>query len=482
MSVVLNFVPVMGGDDLFLEFHEIGTTNKYLIWGYLLLAVIVILRLVLKRDIEDKLLLFFALFFLLTGNYNSILAFHIPGISFFEIKPNRFLFILFSLFLVKSLILPSPKRPLQTNWKIPWFFLALLLFVSWIFISQFANVNQVGVTNFVEESMNALAFVVIIIAVRHFSSPQTIALIGKVILLAAVASSIISLTQIIFPYFMRMGDLRSAFGDTLRANGMFRTEYYNAYFMILGIAWTLRNITSAQLRIGIVVLLSLGVLSTFQRMSWLILSVVMLIYVLFLNRPIRRFIPLGVVATALLMIVALFYYNSFKNSSLVQDRLSDSIEGRYGYYSMVTDNIGQRPIFGFGGTNNEVYYQGMLQVTGMRERATGEAGDIHSGYFSSLFYYGLPGLLFFLAFTVLAIWYFARLLSFDSFFMIPLFIAILFAVANLTNTLLFSKYLAVVYAIHLGIGLGMRDRISEASSFKKDADLSDVRNADGYIY
>ncbi|MCB0599345.1 MAG: hypothetical protein KDD28_35065, partial [Phaeodactylibacter sp.] len=103
----------------------------------------------------------------------------------------------------------------------------------------------------------------------------------------------------------------------------------------------------------------------------------------------------------------------------------------------------------------EVYYQSMLQITGQYNRASGQDGGIHSGYFSTLFYYGVPAFVFYVLFVTLAIFYFYRLTQYNIFFAIPFLIAVIYALGNLTNTLMYSG-IGVFYAIHLGMGLGAR--------------------------
>ncbi|MEM6966788.1 MAG: hypothetical protein AAF573_18635, partial [Bacteroidota bacterium] len=107
-------------------------------------------------------------------------------------------------------------------------------------------------------------------------------------------------------------------------------------------------------------------------------------------------------------------------------------------------------------TVDVTYYYSMLRITLNRKRATGEEGDIHSGYYSTLFFYGLPGFVLFVTFVLLTLAYFARLTTHHLFFVIPFIIALLYTVGNLTNTLLFPKYLSVLFAIHIGIGMAAR--------------------------
>ncbi len=101
----------------------------------------------------------------------------------------------------------------------------------------------------------------------------TYSLIGKSIIIGAIITSLISFVQISFdPFFLRIGDDRIAFGNLLRTNGLFRAEYYNAYYLIIAITWTLVTVKNNLAKIALVCLFSLGVISTFiSLIIWIII-------------------------------------------------------------------------------------------------------------------------------------------------------------------------------------------------------------------
>jgi hypothetical protein len=143
------------------------------------------------------------------------------------------------------------------------------------------------------------------------------------------------------------------------------------------------------------------------------------------------------------------------NSSLVKERLTEEVGSREGYYSMVLDNIGQKPLFGYGDRNNEVYYANMLRITRDRDRAYGITGGIHSTYFSVLFFHGILAFVVFTLFAILSVFYYLRQLNHNLYYVIPFLVSILYLVGSLTNTFLFLSYITVLYAIHIGIGMGI---------------------------
>lgn len=73
-----------------------------------------------------------------------------------------------------------------------------------------------------------------------------------------------------------------------------------------------------------------------------------------------------------------------------------------------------------------------------------------------MFYYGVPAFIFFTAFVLMALLYFGQLYRYHPFFAVPFLLGLLYVIGNLTNTLLFQQYMSIIYAIHLGLGLGFR--------------------------
>ncbi|MGB5419011.1 O-antigen ligase family protein [Algibacter sp.] len=433
---------------------------------FFILAALASLYLVIKSKSRYKFEIFFLTFYLLTGNTNSLLTLKIPGFSLFEIQPERFLFFVFSYLILRKSLFAKTKFSIYINGKTPWFMVALFGFIISLIVSQIVNISHVGIGPVLKNILDALNFLVIIIAIQLMADKASYDLVGKTIIIGAIVSTIISLIQLtIDPYFLRIGDNRLAFGGVLRSNGIFSTEYFNSYYLIIAISWALITIKNNLLKIGLVCFFSLGVISSFQRMSWIILILVILTYLIYIKKmAIEKLLLAGLTSLAILLSLSIFYYQDIMNSSLVKERLSESVDGRKGYYSMVLDNIGKKPIFGYGDLKNEVYYINLLRITGDRDRATATTGDLHSGYFSSLFLYGIPACTFFILFVVLAVFYYSKSINENLYFVIPFLVAIIYMVGNLTNTFLFFKHITFLFAVHIGIGMGI-NKIKEQNSF-----------------
>ena len=434
---------------------------------YFVLAAIIAFYLIINSDSRYKFELFFLSFYLLTGRLNELLSIKIPGFDLFEIQPHRFLFLLLLFFIIRKTLLSRERLHLTLNRKIPWFQVALFSYVIWVITSVLVNFSEIGTAEALKKMFDAVAFLVIMIALQLMADKPSYDLIGKSIIIGAVVSSIVSLVQFsIEPYFLRIGEDRPAFDNIVRSNGIFDNEYFNAYYLIVAIAWTLTTVKNDLMRISMVTLFSLGVLSSFQRMSWIILVLVLITYLVNVKKiAIEKLLVASLSCIAVLLSLSIFYYQDIMNSTLVKERLSEGVEGRQGYYGLVLDNIGEKPIFGYGGLNNEVYKTNILRITRDRERGTLVTGDLHSGYFSALFYYGIPAFICFTLFVIMSVFYYSRSFSNNLYFVIPFLVGIIYMIGNLTNTFLFLKYLSILYAIHIGIGMGIK-RMGEQSASK----------------
>ena len=430
------------------------------------LAALASLYLVIKSKSRYKVELFFLTFFLLTGNTNTLLIIKIPGFSLFEIQPERFLFFIFLFLIIRITLVSKVKLSLSVNGTIPWFMVAIFGFIIMVILSQIVNGSEIGIGAVLKTILGSLNFLVIIIALQLIADKASYDLIGRTIIIGAVISTIVSLIQLsVDPYFLRIGDDRLAFGGFLRSNGIFSTEYFNSYYLIIAISWVLITIKNNLLKTVLVCLFSLGVISSFQRMSWIILILVLFTYLVFIKKvAIEKLLLAGLTGLAILLTLSVFYYQDIMKSSVVKERLTNSVEGRKGYYSMVLDNIGKKPIFGYGDLKNEVYYVNMLRITGNRDRATAKTGDLHSGYFSTLFLYGIPAFVFFVSFVFLSAIYYSRAIKDNLYFVIPFLVAIIYMIGNLTNTFLLLKYITFLFAVHIGIGMGINKIREQAAS------------------
>ncbi len=443
------------------EFLEVALPEMAGIYfnAFLLLAAIIAGALVYRSTSPFKLELFFLSFFILGCNIHERLTFAIPGVSFFEIQPDRFLFLLFSFFVFRHLVFPTKEVQLRFGWNMPWFKILIYLYALLVIASQVYHADQIGVPELITNAIYAINFLLMMYCVRVMANKETLRIIGMSLIIGAVMTSVVAIIQFTLdPMFLRVGDQRIAFGSTLRSNGLFNNEYLHSYYIIITLAWVLITFRNDWRKHALYGLFALGVLFSFQRMSWLILILVSAIYFTQIERIAwSKLIATGLAGIAILIVVFLSFRYEIMNSTLVRQRLSEPVNSRAGYYATAIGNVGKKPIFGFGGKDNETYYYSMLRITHDRDRATGITGDFHSGYFSTMFFYGLLAFLAFTAFIIAAIIYFGGLIKSSLVFAIPFLVALLFGVGNLTNTFLLPEYLSLLYAMHMGIGQRLRE-------------------------
>ncbi|MFK7772869.1 MAG: O-antigen ligase family protein [Saprospiraceae bacterium] len=443
-----------------LKVDESQVVGMPFVYIYFLFVLLLSAHWVYKGEVKHKFEILVLCFYLMTGNLNDLLTFAIPGISFFEIQPDRFLFFMFSFFLIRQFYFSKESFEFKNFWNIPWFIVILTFYALFKIISLSSHSDTIEFPEIIIKSLHVVNVLVIILSLRVLFSPKLIEILGKALLVGAITTCLVSFVQIgIDPLFARTGDVRIAFGSVYRVNGIFNAEYFSSYYLIIATAWVLTNYEDGYKKIGLVSLYFIGIFLTFHRMSWLLIFLVLAIYFLFLAKPqMDKLLLAGMTGITLLLVVFLIFQREIVNSTLVKERVTETVDSRFGYYDMVFDNIGDKPILGYGNHDNEVYYYSMLHITRMRERATGAAGGIHSGYLSAMFYYGIPAFLSFTLFVLSTIIYFARLYikTVNPIFSIAFVLAFVYGIANITNTLLFSEYLGIFFAIFIGLGLGAR--------------------------
>jgi len=437
--------------------HVVGMLFVYM---YFIIALFLSARWVGNSGVKYKFETLILAFYLMTGNLNDLLTFAIPGVSFFEIQPDRFIFFMFLFFLVRRFYFSNEPFEVKVSWRIPWFVIMLICYLLFKMISLGSHPGSILFPELIIKSLHVINALVIIFSLRIMFSPELIEIFGKALLVGAIVTCLVSFVQIgIDPMFARTGDIRIAFGEVYRVNGIFNAEYFNSYYLIIASTWALTKYEDGLKKLGLVLMYSIGIFLTFHRMSWLLFFLVLAIYFLVLAKPqMDKLLLAGMGGVIVLLVLFLIFQREIVNSTLVKERVTETVDSRFGYYDMVFDNIGDKPILGYGNHDNEVYYYSMLHITRMRERATGAAGGIHSGYLSAMFYYGIPAFMFFTLFVLSTIIYFAKLYLKTSkpIFSITFVLAFVYGIANITNTLLFAEFLGLFLAIFLGLGLGAR--------------------------
>ena len=433
-----------------------SSSEYLLLYAYFGIAALFSLHLLFKAKVGYKFELFIMTFYLMTGNLNRHLT---TNAGFFEVTPERFLFVVLSFFLIRQLLFANMKNPLGAEGKRPWFLIMLVAYLVFFCFSQLANFGSLGMTKVMDNIIDSSNFLLLIFTFQIIGNEKVYNIIGKVIICTAVITTCVGLIQLVGPdpYFIRVGSPRDAFGDVFRSSGIFSEEHHHSYFLLAAILWTLIRMKNVLLKMVLVSFFILGVFISFHRMSYVLLSIVLLIYFLRLRRLAFSQLALGgLLGMAGILILTLLFYRSVMDSTFARERLTDGPGGRLGYYSMVLNSIGGSPVFGYGGRKNDVYYEYMLEITRNHQRAAGTTGGVHNGYLASMFYSGIPAAICFGAFAFFAVYYFARLSRYDLFFAIPMLFGICFLIGNLTNSILLPRYIALLYALQIGLGMNAR--------------------------
>ncbi|MEM6344316.1 MAG: O-antigen ligase family protein [Bacteroidota bacterium] len=410
-----------------------------------------------KSATRHKAILFVYGLFLMGGTILDVTTFKIPGIGFMEIQPDRFLFFFNIGYMVMLMRYPFNRDLLRKRWYTPSYEWAIYAYILFILIALTYHFPLLGFKDWLMKSIHFVSFLLMYWVLKTTMDKDLFKDLGKVFVIGAAISSVYAIMQfLVDPFFMRYGEMRIAYGSTVRSNGMFNTEYIHSYFVMAAFAWTLVMVKQNKLKLILSAIYLGGIVFTFHRMSWLIIVVFLGIYFLWFFRA--RLSVLGTLSIAgatLLVAIGMLFYDDIVNSQMVQERVNERIDSRFGYYDMVLSNIGNKPLFGYGNKKNDVYYYAMLRITKSLARATGEEGSIHNGYLSNLFYYGVPALIMFVTMIFLSLRFYLRLARVRVIYTIPFLFGVVFTIANMTNSFLPSKHVATILIILLGIFAGV---------------------------
>ena len=113
-----------------LKVDESQVVGMPFVYVYFVIVLLLAAHWVYKSELKYKFETLVLSFYLMTGNLNDLLTFAIPGISFFEIQPDRFLLLVFSFFLVRRIFFSDEPLEFKNIWTMPWFMVMLIFYVS----------------------------------------------------------------------------------------------------------------------------------------------------------------------------------------------------------------------------------------------------------------------------------------------------------------------------------------------------------------
>ncbi|MHA1381328.1 MAG: O-antigen ligase family protein, partial [Candidatus Helarchaeota archaeon] len=436
--------------------------NQLYLLIYVIVAFFITIYLTSKSNSSHKYITFILSYWILAHSVLSTEYFIIDIKSLpFDFQPNRILLILFAFYL--GLIFIQNSKYGNKKIIILKFEKYLYLFVFFhIFVSYLQYRKLLTIRDFIVFNTSILTFVIIYLIIKRTADIEMIKVICKSFLILCSVSSIIGILQfLIDPNFFRIGSYRNAFSGFLRSNGVFHAEYIQSYYLISGIIITLFIIHKKKQKYFLVTLFFIGIVLTFHRMSWITAILLLSLYLFkFKKELIWKMVPIGVSIIGIVSLLIFMFFNEkkeVKNSPLIQQRLfSNTITLRMNIYNMVLKNIKKNWLIGFGDKKSDVYYYGMLVAGAGEKFAQGKVGDIHNGFLEILFFRGIIVFILYCMFFIFVFdyfWPFAR--DKNIIFYIPLFEALKFILANMTNSISLASNLGILLAIFLGISVSI---------------------------
>jgi len=437
---------------------------------YVVVTFLIAAYLTLKSDSSNKYITFILAYWILAGSVLNTEYFIIDIQSLpFDFQPDRIIFILFSIYLFFTYASGHNNERVNTeNLKFEKY-LYLYIFLS-IIVSVIHTIGVLSLKDVILNTTKILTFLVIYLVLKGTADREMLKVAGKALLIVCTISSLIGIYQfLIDPFFFRTGSERIAFAGYLRSNGVFSSELIQSYFLIPGIVVVLFAIHNNLSKYSLIALFSLGIIFTFHRMSWIITILTLTLYFI----KVKRKNVWQIIAVGVYLVVALTYFSStfslnltnISRSAPVQERfLQKTMSGRISYYTMVLKKIPQSWLIGFGSRKSKAYYYGMLEVE--PSYASGEKGGIHNGYLAIAFYQGIPVVILYTFFIILALYNFWTLAKFKHIFYFIISLEVLkYILLNITNGLPLNSDLGLLLAIFLGTG---------AAVYQENIDMNSV--------
>ncbi|MBN2570803.1 MAG: O-antigen ligase family protein [Ignavibacteriales bacterium] len=346
-----------------------------------------------------------------------------------------------------------------------WFFF-LYLVVQLIHYFHYQNFN-----NFLSDTTQAFTFYIIFhVVLKHSDDNYRNSIIAGLLITVAL-SSLISVYQFfVDTYFFRFGVERPAFGGIFRGNGVFLSDHIQAYFLIPAIFYILLFCKKSLLRDSILILMILGLIVSFHRMSIIAFIVLFLIYLVKIkNKSFKK-------VFVFFLIIGVIGYLSVKDSLLSSDIYQERISEDTGTYRMLfiaiaIDGIINKPIIGQGTRFSPEYFNMVYAYGFGKETASGRGGGIHNSYLLLGYFQGVPVMLLFIIFLIMTVKYFLKLFDLNNeqlYFFVSLHV-IMFMLAGMTNGFIIGSEVGILMGISMALGL-------KNYLMQKLYDISEVKN------
>ncbi|MBU2627094.1 MAG: O-antigen ligase family protein, partial [Proteobacteria bacterium] len=312
----------------------------------------------------------------------------------------------------------SPGKLIEERYEL-W----LIVYLCIIFLSTLSNTidGNLSLKDFIVINTKYLFFPIIYFSIKLFEDNNTFETLKKIIVNLSIFSSIIAIIQLLInDQFFRFGTYEYAFGDTLRATGLFHGEYTLGFFCITS---TLFVLTSDRKNNLVLTLNFIAVIFTFHRLSIGLLFVSYFLYFVIHKKNKKTYLSIfSILFFVLLSVSYMVIINNYNFSNLSQtiiykERLkADTLSGRINQYKNATMIISEN-LFGFGSYHSKLYYIAAAKIGQLHYTDTFDYDHrkkigqvpigyiVHNGFLGAGTRYGIMGLIAFFMFCTSTILY-----------------------------------------------------------------------------
>lgn len=448
--------------------------NTVPFYAYILISLFLSIFLITKSDTKYKFVTSILVYWLFTGPTLNTEYFIIDIKGwYFDIQPSRFIFVIFTIYLIVALMMRyrmqrierigKDRKEQQCKVPNPIYEKFLYLFLVFYFIAGLTHLDDVlSLREFVASFSHLLTFFVIYLVLKYYADNGMIKTLFQTIVIVCAISSIVGIYQYaVDPEFLRIGLRFRAYGEAMRANGIYGAEYFQGSFLLTGLAIVLITIKSKFKKIPLVLLILVGIVCTFHRATWFITVLVLIMYMLMVIK--MRLWKFAIICTVVSVVFYSYltfnpdFFTEYEDTSFIEERLMvDTHTDRLMLYEMAINRIPQHFLFGVGSPASDVYLQGVLRAGGSLDVAMGEVGGIHNLYLLIAFFQGVPAALFFTLFCFTCLVFFLRrVISSGVFFFAATTTIVTYFAQNLLNMLYiygdFGLFLGIMLALSINV-------------------------------
>ena len=374
---------------------------------YLAFSYLVCFLVIFRDHSKNKLIDYFLLTWIMTAPVINSSQFKVinPVSRYFRGRPDLYYITFFSVIIILKILTDRKSFRFRIKDR------KMLTYEKFLFAFIILDSSSLFIHNFYFETvevgemkrlllMNFIAIVVFFYVYVNMTK-ELLKSMTRIIILMSVVSSLVAIIQFFYdPHMFKTGGYARAFAGLFRASGLFNTGFDHGLFISLGFYLVLFSHKKKSIKYLYSILFSMGVFLIFSRGVLMAIGFSLTLHLILIQKKqIKRVIFLG---SAVLFILFFStggerFTENLMESDMVQERMAeDTASIRFGYYTFILKAIPAKWWIGYGSRyNNDVYYQGMINLNQGYLWAVGKKGGIHNLYLEVAFLRGLI-ILFFL--------------------------------------------------------------------------------------